>query len=125
MIDISLYKVNKNFGFSSIFDNMSFDIKQGEKIALVGDNGSGKTTLLNVIAGYDNVNSGVVSIRKNLKIGYLKQILKEDSDILVKELMYQQFKNIIEIKIAKGIIWIILRLLKKNIQPNLVLSPIL
>ena len=98
MIDISLYKVNKNFGFSSIFDNMSFDIKQGEKIALVGDNGCGKTTLLNVIAGYDNVNSGVVSIRKNLKIGYLKQILKEDSDILVKELMYQQFKNIIEIK---------------------------
>ena len=88
MIDISLSKISKNYGFDQIFENISCDINNGEKIAIVGENGCGKTTLLNIIAGYENINSGNVSLRKNIKIGYLKQninINKNENPLITTE----------------------------------------
>lgn len=96
MIEISVNKINKNYGFDPIFKNLSFDIKSGEKIAIIGDNGCGKTTLLNIIAGHENSNSGNISIRKNSKIGYLKQIPDVvDNNIIVKDILYQGLTEII------------------------------
>ena len=95
MIDISLYKINKNFGFDNLYNDLSLEIKHGEHIALIGDNGSGKTTLLNIIAGTTNIDSGNVSIRNNTKIGYLKQI--NNYDICVKDLLYSKFNEIFDI----------------------------
>ena len=95
MIDISLYKVNKNYGFDNLYKDLSFEIKHGEHVALIGDNGSGKSTLLNIIAGITNIDSGTISIRNNTKIGYLKQI--NNYNISVKDLLYSKFKDIFDI----------------------------
>ena len=95
MIDISLYKINKNYGFDNLYKDLSLEIKHGEHVALIGDNGSGKSTLLNIIAGLENIDSGNISIRNNIKIGYLKQI--NNYDICVKDLLYSKFSDIFNI----------------------------
>lgn len=97
MIDINLYKIKKNYGFDNLFNEISLDIKHGEHVALIGDNGSGKTTLLNIIAGIEKIDSGVISIRNNTKIGYLKQI-PDDNDLLVQEIIYRNFEEIYRLK---------------------------
>lgn len=99
MIEIGLNKISKNYGFEQVLKDISFEIKTGERVALVGDNGSGKTTILNIISKNINADSGVISIRKNAVVGYLKQIpdnLKED--LTVKELLYQNTKDLMKLK---------------------------
>ena len=99
MIEINVNKINKNYGFNAIFNNLSFDIKTGEKIALIGDNGCGKTTLLNIIAGIESINSGTISIRKGAKIGYLRQMPEFiDKNIIVKDILYRGLEDIMLIK---------------------------
>ena len=95
MIDISLYKINKNYGFDNLYKDLCLEIKSGEHVALIGDNGCGKSSLLNIIAGLENIDSGNISIRNNLKIGYLKQI--NNYDMLVKDLLYSKFNDIYNI----------------------------
>ena len=95
MIDISLYKINKNYGFDNLYKDLSLEIKHGEHVALIGDNGCGKSSLLNIIAGLENIDSGNISIRNNIKIGYLKQI--NNYDICVKDLLYSKFNDIFNI----------------------------
>jgi macrolide transport system ATP-binding/permease protein len=73
---ISLIKVNgvtKSFNLRKILDNIQFDIKNGERIGLVGYNGTGKTTLANILTGKLLPDSGTIEKPKDLKIGYLTQ----------------------------------------------------
>ena len=98
MIDISINKISKSYGFGNVLDNISFDINSGEIVAIVGDNGSGKSTLLKLIAKEENPTSGTISIRKGISIGYLKQISELDDDILVKDLLYKSVKDIPDIE---------------------------
>ena len=97
MIDINLNKVSKSYGFDIVLNNIDLTINKGEKIALIGPNGSGKSTILKMIAGYENINSGDISIRKGISIGYLSQI-PEDNDILVKDYIYNTFKELLDMK---------------------------
>lgn len=97
MIDISLSKVNKSYGFDKVLNNIDLTINKGEKIALIGTNGSGKSTILKIVGGIENINSGEVSIRKGAVIGYLSQIPGE-IDIKIKDYIYDTFKELIELK---------------------------
>lgn len=97
MIDINLSKVNKTYGFNKVLNNIDLTIKRGEKIALIGSNGCGKTTILRLIAGKEFVSSGDVSIRNNIKIGYLSQE-PEVVDIKVKDYIYNAFDEILKLK---------------------------
>ena len=74
MIEISLNKINKSYGYNSVLNNLSFDIKTNERVALIGSNGCGKSTTLKIIMGLESCDSGTVSLRKESKIGYLTQI---------------------------------------------------
>ena len=98
MIEISLSKIVKSYGFNKVLDEFSLDIKSGEVITLVGENGSGKSTILNIINGDENIDKGNVSIRKGSTIGYLKQVpeIRNDSDT-VKDVLYESVSNILEI----------------------------
>ena len=80
MIEISLNKINKNYGFNNVLKDLSFDIKTGERVALIGSNGCGKTTTLKIINGIDFPDSGSVNIRKGASIGYLCQIPNVEED---------------------------------------------
>jgi len=53
MIEIELNNVKKNFGLKNVLDGVSFEIKTGERISLLGENGSGKTTILKIISGIE------------------------------------------------------------------------
>lgn len=98
MIDISIYKVNKNYGFNPVLKNVSLEIKQGDRISLIGDNGSGKSTLLKIIAKEELADNGEISIRTGIKIGYLKQIPDEEENITVKDMLYRSAKDITDIE---------------------------
>ena len=67
MIEIELNNIKKNYGLKNVLDGVSFEIKTGEKIALIGDNGSGKSTILKIISGEEKADSGKVNIRKYKK----------------------------------------------------------
>ncbi|MEG6616114.1 ABC-F type ribosomal protection protein [Peptococcaceae bacterium 1198_IL3148] len=67
--------VSKSFGDKPVLQQISFDIKRGDKIALIGANGAGKTTLLKIICQLDQHYSGHVTINPSVKIGYFAQQL--------------------------------------------------
>ena len=97
MIDINISKVCKSFGFDLVLNNIDITIQKGEKVGLIGTNGSGKSTILKIIAGQESIDSGSLSIRNNISIGYLSQI-PEEKDIIVKDYINGAFKEIIELK---------------------------
>ena len=98
MIEISLNKINKNYGFNSVLKDLSFDIKTNEKVALIGSNGCGKTTALRLIMGEETPDSGTINIRKGSTIGYLKQIPPlEKEDTIANDVYLRGIKHLIEL----------------------------
>lgn len=65
--------LTKSFGDRVLFDNISFGISEGQRIAIVARNGAGKTTLLNIIAGTEPYDSGSISFKRDLAVGILPQ----------------------------------------------------
>ncbi|MGD6818966.1 ribosomal protection-like ABC-F family protein [Metabacillus sp. 113a] len=74
MIICSVQNVSKSFGSHLLFENLSLEIHDNDRVGLVGRNGTGKTTIFNIIKGKELPDAGVVSVRKDTKIGYLAQI---------------------------------------------------
>lgn len=70
---LSAENLTKAYGDRTLFRNINFGINRGDKIAIVGANGSGKTSLLSILAGAVPPDSGLVSVRKDISIGYLDQ----------------------------------------------------
>ena len=99
MIEISVNKVVKNYGFKRVLDEFDLEVLSGERIALIGPNGCGKTTLFKIISGEENLDKGMVSIRKNASIGLLSQIPPKVSDIItVKDLLLKNFEDIFKVE---------------------------
>ena len=70
---LSAEGVGRDLGERWLFKGITFGVLQGEKAALIGANGSGKTTLLNMVAGITETDGGEISIRKDIRVGYLEQ----------------------------------------------------
>ncbi|WMN13040.1 ABC-F family ATP-binding cassette domain-containing protein [Marivirga salinae] len=70
---LSVENITKSFGERVLFENISFGLAQGEKVALVGINGSGKSTLLKILMREETPDSGNLSFRNNIKVGFLSQ----------------------------------------------------
>lgn len=77
---LSVEKLSKSFGETTLFRDISFGLEQGQKAALIARNGTGKTTLLRILAGQETPDSGQVSFRKGLRILYVEQEPKLDPD---------------------------------------------
>ncbi len=69
----SIENISKSFGIRSLFKNISFNIEQGDKIALIAKNGTGKSTLLKIITGLDTPDSGKIRVHKDVKVVMLQQ----------------------------------------------------
>lgn len=65
--------LSKAFGSQALFGNVSFEIKRGEHVAIIGDNGTGKTTLLKILNGILPADSGSFRLGTNVEIGYYDQ----------------------------------------------------
>lgn len=81
----SISKASKYFGADPVFEDVTFEIKGTEKIALVGRNGCGKTTFLRCMCGEEAFDNGTVSIQAGTTIGYLAQKVLEHDDWTVEE----------------------------------------
>ncbi len=66
-------KLSKAYNETPLFKDIDISLSEGQKMAMIAANGSGKTTLLRIIAGRDKADSGKVSYRSDLRIGYLEQ----------------------------------------------------
>ncbi len=91
---LSAELISKTFNDRWLFKDVSLGISQGEKFAFVGNNGVGKTTLLKILTGEIQSDSGKVSIRDGIKVGYLTQQPQVDNGISVKDLLFNKSNKI-------------------------------
>lgn len=83
------------YGGNAIFEDISFELKEQERVGLVGRNGSGKTTLIRLLAGEEMPDSGQIHWKKGLAIGYLTQIPAYEDTTTVKEVLKAAFAELI------------------------------
>lgn len=70
---LNIENLTKSYGDRLLFGDITFGVEQGDKIVIVARNGTGKTTLLRIIAGVEDADSGKVTFRSDMRIGYLPQ----------------------------------------------------
>lgn len=85
---LSAENIGRNLGERWLFQQLTFGILQGEKVALIGANGTGKTSLLDLVAGKYPPDGGVISIRKDIRVGYLEQDPSFDPTLTVLESLF-------------------------------------
>lgn len=85
---LSVENIDKSYGTLVLFENLSFGINQGQKMALIAKNGTGKTSLLEIIAGADQPDAGQVVKRNDVKVGYLPQEPNLDPQLTVEESIF-------------------------------------
>ncbi|WP_299554859.1 ABC-F family ATP-binding cassette domain-containing protein [uncultured Porphyromonas sp.] len=95
---ISVNNVSVYFGAKPLFEDISFVISAKERIALVGKNGAGKSTLLKLLAGIDEPSEGFISRPKDIRIGYLPQVMQMSDERTVLAECQQVFSHITELE---------------------------
>lgn len=98
MILLQINKLEKSFDGDIIFSDVDFEVKTGERIAIVGRNGAGKTTLMKIIAGVEDYDSGNFSKGKQVTMGYLTQQMSLNSTDTVINEMKKPFEHIIRME---------------------------
>jgi ATP-binding cassette subfamily F protein uup len=78
----------KAYGDIVLFENITFGVNEGQKLALIAKNGTGKTTLLNILAGRDSFDSGSFYLNKDMKVGYLEQDPRFDPELTIFQAAY-------------------------------------
>jgi len=82
---VTVEGLTKSFGINPLFQDISFHINEGDKIALVARNGVGKSTLLRILAGQETADSGTVWINKDVTVALFEQDPKFDEEKTVLE----------------------------------------
>lgn len=85
---MNIQNLTMSFGLQTIYDNVSFQINENDKVGIVGVNGAGKSTLFNLILGKLTPDEGKIIIKNNINIGYLPQVITDEipnDDITVFE----------------------------------------
>jgi len=85
---ISIENLDKSFPDKPICNHASFGIHRGDKIGLIGINGCGKSTFLKMLVGREPLDDGKITMRNNLKIGYLPQIPELNPEASIFEQIY-------------------------------------
>ncbi len=85
MILLQIEQLTKSFGDRILFEDVSLGVFQGDKIGIVAQNGAGKTTFLNILAGREDYDSGKVTFRNGIRVGYLEQIPPMDQNMTALE----------------------------------------
>ena len=101
MITLSVNSISKMFGGNTIFENLSLEIHEGDRVGLVGRNGSGKTTLFKLLAGEEIPDSGQIHWRKGTTIGYLEQIPVFQSEISALDVLKTAFASLVGMEMQK------------------------
>ncbi|KAL2246547.1 UNVERIFIED_CONTAM: ABC transporter F family member 5 [Sesamum indicum] len=95
---VKLENVSKSYKGVTVLKNISWEVKKGEKVGLVGVNGAGKTTQLRIISGLEEPDSGnVIKAKNNMKVAFLSQEFEVLSTRTVKEEFLSAFKEEMEV----------------------------
>ncbi|XP_011657794.1 ABC transporter F family member 5 isoform X2 [Cucumis sativus] len=95
---VKLENVSKSYKGATVLKNVSWEVKKGEKVGLVGVNGAGKTTQMRIIAGLEEPDSGnVMKAKANMKIAFLSQEFEVSLSRTVREEFLSAFKEEMEI----------------------------
>jgi len=97
MIYLQVDNLSKSFNEKLLFENISFGVHKGQKIALIAKNGTGKSTLLKIIAGLETMSSGSIVMRNDLTYDYLDQNPVFDENLSILECVFDSTKSIIRI----------------------------
>jgi ATP-binding cassette subfamily F protein 3 len=97
MAVLKISGLSKSFGIKTVFENVSFEVRSGERIGLVGANGAGKTTLLKCIMGAEESDKGSVKASDGAIIGYLRQDFNYTSHT-IREEMEDAWKDVLYYK---------------------------
>ncbi|MDO5615519.1 MAG: ABC-F family ATP-binding cassette domain-containing protein [Cruoricaptor ignavus] len=84
---ISAENLSKSYGIKTLFENISFNINEGDKIAIVAKNGSGKSTLLKILLGKEIADSGTVIINKDIQVVLFDQEIDYNPELSVEDFM--------------------------------------
>ena len=89
-IDLQIENVSKSFGELELFSDISFTVEERQRIGLIACNGKGKSTLLKIIAGEEPLDSGKITLRGGVRVGYLEQEPDFDPALTVIEACLQR-----------------------------------
>ncbi|KAA6341510.1 ABC transporter ATP-binding protein [termite gut metagenome] len=97
MTNIQVESLTKSFGDLILFEHISFGIDEGQRVGLIAKNGAGKTTLLNIIAGKEGNDTGKITFRRDIRIGYLEQDPQYPQELTVLEACFHHGNSIVEL----------------------------
>ena len=90
--------ISKSFGSNEIIKDATFLVNEHEKVAIVGVNGAGKTTLLKILTGEESADAGSITLAKDTKLGYLRQINNVDSALSIIDELYTVIEPILNME---------------------------
>src|SRR5690606_24764477 len=89
---LTVKDIHLHFGDRVLFDQISFSVRPGEKVALIGRNGAGKSTLLKIIAGRQQADGGIIDRAGTM--AYLRQEITIDPALTVREAASSAFERV-------------------------------
>ncbi len=101
MTVLSATDISLRFGVTSVLENISFSINEGDRLGIIGVNGAGKTSLLRIFSGEYTPSEGAFYISKDIEVGYLEQNAEMDPrelDGTLLEYMYRAFPELISME---------------------------
>ena len=99
MVDIQVRNLTKFFVIGeNLLDNLSFEIQEGERVAILGRNGCGKTTLFNILTGQMDYDSGEVYVNPNKRLGLISQIPKFPAGYTVEDVLRTAYAGLMKLK---------------------------
>ncbi|MEH6618971.1 ABC-F family ATP-binding cassette domain-containing protein [Maribacter arcticus] len=94
---LTVENISKSYGELVLFENLSFGINKGQKIALIAKNGTGKTSILNILSGADTPDTGQVNYRKSTRVSFLAQEPVMDPNLTVEETIFASDNEILQV----------------------------
>ncbi len=100
--------LKKSFADRTLFEDVSFEIRPGERVGLIGVNGCGKSTLMRILMGKEPYDSGSFGMRQGAKLSYVEQIPKLDASVDLYRFTLEAYRPLLDLeaeetRILKGL----------------------